>query len=202
MAETGITIPDITAVIDIGKHREMRFDEKRQISRLVETFVAQSNASQRRGRAGRVQEGICFHLFTKQRHDTVVSSIAILWIPCRTDPSSQMAEHPQPEMLRLSLQDLALRIKVMKIGSSIEGVLLQALDPPLAVNVQRAIASLIEVKALTTLEEITPLGRHLAKLPMDVHLGKFLIMSCLFGCLDAALTITVSILIPRELHRR
>jgi ATP-dependent RNA helicase DHX29 len=46
---------------------------------------------------------------------------------------------------------------------------------------------------LTTAEEITPLGRHLAKLPMDVHLGKFLIVSCLFGCLDAALTITAAL---------
>ncbi|KAK4055699.1 hypothetical protein OIV83_000245 [Microbotryomycetes sp. JL201] len=162
IAETGVTIPDITAVIDSGKHREMRFDEKRQISRLVETFVAQSNAKQRRGRAGRVQEG--------------------------------MQEHPQPEMLRLSLQDLALRIKIMKIGSSsIEDVLLQALDPPLQLNIQRAVASLVEAKALTTTEEITPLGRHLAKLPMDVHLGKFLIMSCIFSCLDAALTITAAL---------
>lgn len=76
LAETGVTIPDITCVIDTGKHREMRFDEKRQISRLVETFVAQSNAAQRRGRAGRVQEGICFHLFTKQRHDEVVGYCA------------------------------------------------------------------------------------------------------------------------------
>lgn len=60
-----------------------------------------------------------------------------------------MPEHPQPEILRLSLQDLALRIKIMdiKIGDSIEGVLLQALDPPMAVNIQRAIASLIEVCA-------------------------------------------------------
>lgn len=71
-----------------------------------------------------------------------------------------MGEHPQPEMMRLSLQDLALRIKIMKIGDSIETVLLQALDPPAVINVQRAIASLIEAKALTSSEEITPLGRH------------------------------------------
>jgi ATP-dependent RNA helicase DHX29 len=73
IAETGVTIPDITCVIDSGKHREMRYDEKRQISRLVETYIARSNAKQRRGRAGRVQEGLAFHLFTKARHDTQVS---------------------------------------------------------------------------------------------------------------------------------
>ena len=90
IAETGITIPDITCVIDSGKHKEMRyayvacwdhlttcrrFDEKRQISRLVETNVAKSNAAQRRGRSGRVQKGLCFHLFTKIRHDTQVSRL-------------------------------------------------------------------------------------------------------------------------------
>lgn len=73
IAETGITIPDVTCVIDSGKQREMRFDEKKQISRLVEGFVAKSNAKQRRGRAGRVQEGLAFHLFTKFRHDQYVS---------------------------------------------------------------------------------------------------------------------------------
>jgi ATP-dependent RNA helicase DHX29 len=177
IAETGVTIPQITCVIDCGKHREMRYDEKRQISRLVETYIARSNAKQRRGRAGRVQEGLAFHLFTKARHDT------------------QLAEHPVPEMLRLSLQDLALRIKILrlKLGNSIEDVLSRALDPPSSSNIQRAVAALVEVKALTTSEEITPMGRLLSKLPMDVHLGKFLLISALFKCLDPALTIAATL---------
>lgn len=177
IAETGITIPDITCVIDTGKHREMRFDEKRQLSRLVETFVAKSNAAQRRGRAGRVQNGLCFHLFTKIRHDTL------------------LAEHPLPEMMRLSLSDLSLRIKIMKvkIGTSIEDVLSRALDPPTPVNVQRAISALVEVRALTPSEDITPMGRLLSMLPTDVHLGKFLLTAVLFRCLDPALTIAAAL---------
>ncbi|WFD33577.1 RNA helicase [Malassezia cuniculi] len=173
IAETGITIPDITCVIDSGKHREMRYDEKRKISRLVECFVARSNAKQRRGRAGRVQEGVCYHLFTRARHDNMLE------------------DHPVPEMLRLSLQELALKLKVMRIrvGDTIEDALARALDPPLPVNIQRAVNSLIEVDALTPNQEITPLGRHLCHMPLDVHLGKFLLISVLFRCVDAALTI-------------
>ncbi|KAI0824200.1 P-loop containing nucleoside triphosphate hydrolase protein [Trametes gibbosa] len=177
IAETGITIPDITCVIDTGKHREMRFDEKRQISRLVETYIARSNAAQRRGRAGRVQSGLCFHLFTKARHDT------------------KLAAHPDPEIMRLSLSDLALRIKIMKVnlGTSIEDVLSRALDPPLGINVQRAVSALVEVRALTPSEEITPMGRLLSQLPTDVHLGKFLLIATLFRCLDPALTIAATL---------
>ncbi|EIW86594.1 P-loop containing nucleoside triphosphate hydrolase protein [Coniophora puteana RWD-64-598 SS2] len=177
IAETGITIPDITCVIDSGKQREMRFDEKRQISRLIETFVAKSNAAQRRGRAGRVQNGLCFHLFTRIRHDTM------------------LADHPLPEMMRLSLSDLALRIKIMKvkIGTSIEDVLSRAMDPPSSINIQRAVSALVEVRALTLSEEITPLGRLLSKLPTDVHLGKFLLTSVVLRCLDPALTIAAAL---------
>lgn len=60
----------------------------------------------------------------------------------------QMSEHPDPEMMRLSLSDLALRIKILKVklGSSIEDVLSRALDPPSSVNVQRAVSALVEVR--------------------------------------------------------
>ncbi|QIW99610.1 hypothetical protein AMS68_005128 [Peltaster fructicola] len=169
IAETGITIPDVTCVIDTGKHKEMRFDERRQMSRLIQSFIARANAKQRRGRAGRVQEGICFHLFTKYRHDNL------------------MVDQQTPEMLRLSLQDLVMRVKICKLGD-IEGVLAQALDPPASKNIRRAIDALVEVDALTASEELTPLGSQLAKLPLDAQLGKLLLLGSIYGCLDFALT--------------
>lgn len=170
IAETGVTIPDITCVIDTGKHREMRFDERRQLSRLVQSFISRANAKQRRGRAGRVQEGLCFHLFTKFRHDTL------------------MVDHQTPEMLRLSLQDLVMRTKICQLGD-IERTLAEALDPPSSKNVRRAIDALVEVGALTESEELTSLGTQLAKLPLDAYLGKLVLLSAVFSCVDSAITI-------------
>ncbi|KAK6005188.1 hypothetical protein QM012_007967 [Aureobasidium pullulans] len=174
IAETGITIPDVTAVIDTGKHKEMRFDERRQLSRLIQSFISRANAKQRRGRAGRVQEGICFHLFTKYRHDEI------------------MAPQQTPEMLRLSLQDLVMRVKICKLGD-IEQALSQALDPPSLKNIRRAIDALIDVGALTPSEELTPLGNQLAKLPLDAQLGKLILLSSVFGCLDFALSVAATL---------
>ncbi|KAJ2974440.1 hypothetical protein NUW58_g8657 [Xylaria curta] len=170
IAETGITIPDVTCVIDTGKHREMRFDERRQLSRLIDTFISRANAKQRRGRAGRVQEGLCFHMFTRYRHDHL------------------MSDQQTPEMLRLSLQDLAIRVKICKIGG-IEETLGQALDAPSAKNIRRAIDALVDVRALTTAEDLTPLGHQLARLPLDVFLGKLILQGTIFKCLDMAITV-------------
>lgn len=170
IAETGVTIPDITCVVDTGKHKEMRFDERRQLSRLTQSFISRANAKQRRGRAGRVQEGLCFHLFTKYRHDNL------------------MAEQQTPEMLRLSLQDLVMRVKICKLGD-IEATLAQALDAPSYKNIRRAIDALVEVDALTPSEELTPLGRQIAKLPLDAHLGKLVLLASTFACVDVAITI-------------
>ncbi|KAK0107054.1 hypothetical protein ONS95_003764 [Cadophora gregata] len=170
IAETGITIPDVTCVVDTGKHREMRFDERKQLSRLLETFISKANAKQRRGRAGRVQEGLCFHLFTKHRHDEL------------------MSDQQTPELLRLSLQDLAIRVKICKLGG-IEETLSQALDAPSSKNIRRAVDALIDVRALTPGEDLTPLGIQLARLPLDVFLGKLVLLGSIFKCLDASITI-------------
>lgn len=174
IAETGITIPDITCVIDCGKHREMRYDERRQISKLTQSFISRANAKQRRGRAGRVQEGLCFHLFTKHRFDNL------------------MMDQQTPEMLRLSLQELVMRVKICKLGD-IEEALAQALDPPSSKNVRRAIDALIEVGALNSKEQLTSLGSQLAKLPLDAQLGKLILYGAVFGCLDFTLTVAAAL---------
>jgi HrpA-like RNA helicase len=97
-----------------------------------------------------------------------------VWLEGTDRAYIQMAGHPLPEILRLSLQDLALRIKILKvkIGNTIAEGLSRALDPPLLVNITRAVNSLIEVGALTQTEQITPMGLLLSRLPVDVHLGE------------------------------
>lgn len=169
IAETGITIPDITCVIDTGKHKESRFDSRRQLSKLIETFIAKANARQRMGRAGRVQAGVCFHLFSRARFN-------------------RMTEHQLPEFQRLNLDELALRVKTVQLGS-IEEVLLEALDAPTPENVKRSINNLIEVGALDINQNLTPLGRHLAKLPVDATLGKLILFGVKYSCLDPCLVI-------------
>jgi len=100
-----------------------------------------------------------------------------------------MAEQQTPELLRLSLQDLVMRVKIIPGTQSIEQTLSQALDPPATKKVRLAIEALIEVGALTPAEELTPLGKQLSKLPLDAQLAKAALFGCIFGCADVAITI-------------
>jgi len=102
--------------------------------------------------------------------------------------SSQMADQQTPELLRLSLQDLAIRVKICRLGG-IEETLSEALDPPLPKNIRRAVDALIDVRALTPGEDLTPLGIQLARLPLDVFLGKLILLGSIFKCLDAVITV-------------
>ncbi|XP_055555640.1 ATP-dependent RNA helicase DHX29 isoform X2 [Falco cherrug] len=91
IAETGITIPDVVFVIDTGRTKENRYHESSQMSSLEETFVSKASALQRQGRAGRVRDGFCFRMYTRDRFESFM-------------------EYSVPEILRVPLEELCLHI--------------------------------------------------------------------------------------------
>ncbi|KAF7842782.1 DExH-box ATP-dependent RNA helicase DExH7, chloroplastic isoform X1 [Senna tora] len=171
IAETSITIDDVIYVIDCGKHKENRYNPQKKLSSMVEDWISQANARQRRGRAGRVRPGICFCLYTHHRFEKL------------------MRPYQVPEMLRMPLVELCLQIKLLSLGY-IKPFLSKALEPPKVEAMDSAISLLYEVGALEEDEELTPLGHHLAKLPVDVLIGKMMLYSAIFGCLSPILSIS------------
>lgn len=174
IAETSLTIEDVTCVIDCGKMKEMQYDAGSGMSALVTTWVSKANASQRAGRAGRVRAGACYHLFSHRRHD-------------------KLAPQQLPEMVRAPLEQLCLRIKVLGLGG-IREFLSGALEPPSDDAIDHTIKALQVLGALEhDQEELTPLGHHLAYLPVDARIGKMMIYGSVFRCLDPVLTIAASL---------
>ncbi|XP_008100991.2 ATP-dependent RNA helicase DHX29 [Anolis carolinensis] len=170
IAETGITIPDVVFVIDSGRTKENRYHESSQMSSLEETFVSKASALQRQGRAGRVRDGFCFRMYTRDRFESFL-------------------EYSVPEILRVPLEELCLHIMKCNLGSP-EEFLSKALDPPQPQVVANAMNLLRKIGACELSEpKLTPLGQHLASLPVNVKIGKMLIFGAIFGCLDPVATI-------------
>ncbi|XAR56314.1 RNA helicase [Bertholletia excelsa] len=170
IAETSITIDDVVYVIDCGKHKENRYNPQKKLSSMVEDWISRANARQRCGRAGRVKPGICFCLYTRHRFEKLMRPFQI------------------PEILRMPLVELCLQIKILSLGN-IKTFLLKAIEPPREDAINSAISLLYEVGAIEKDEELTPLGYHLAKLPVDVLIGKMMIYGAIFGCLSPILSI-------------
>ncbi|NWV60216.1 DHX36 helicase, partial [Malurus elegans] len=173
IAETSITIDDVVFVIDGGKIKETHFDTQNNISTMTAEWVSKANAKQRRGRAGRVQPGHCYHLYNGLR-------------------ASLLDDYQLPEILRTPLEELCLQIKILKLGE-IAYFLSKLMDPPSHDAVMLAINHLMELNALDRQEELTPLGIHLARLPVEPHIGKMILFGALFCCLDPVLTIAASL---------
>ncbi|XP_022922708.1 DExH-box ATP-dependent RNA helicase DExH7, chloroplastic [Cucurbita moschata] len=171
IAETSITIDDVIYVIDCGRHKEKRYNPQKKLSSMVEDWISQANARQRRGRAGRVRPGNCFCLYTRHRYEKFMRPFQV------------------PEMLRMPLVELCLQIKLLSLGY-IRPFLSKALEPPREEAMTSAISLLYEVGALEGDEELTPLGQHLAKLPVDVLIGKMMLYGGIFGCLSSILSIS------------
>ncbi|NWV08962.1 DHX36 helicase, partial [Ptilonorhynchus violaceus] len=173
IAETSITIDDVVFVIDGGKIKETHFDTQNNISTMSAEWVSKANAKQRKGRAGRVQPGHCYHLYNGLR-------------------ASLLDDYQLPEILRTPLEELCLQIKILKLGG-IAYFLSKLMDPPSHDAVMLAINHLMELNALDRQEELTPLGVHLARLPVEPHIGKMILFGALFCCLDPVLTIAASL---------
>ncbi|XP_069625162.1 putative ATP-dependent RNA helicase DHX57 [Ranitomeya imitator] len=177
IAETSITIDDVVYVIDSGKMREKRYDPGKSMESLEDTWVSRANAIQRKGRAGRVASGICFHLFTSHHYE------------------HQLLEQQPPEIHRIPLEQLCLRIKILEMFSEfrLETVLSRLIEPPRVESLQTSKLRLQDLGALTQQEKLTPLGYHLASLPVDVRIGKLMLFGAIFRCLDPVLTIAASL---------
>lgn len=135
-------------------------------------WVSRANALQRKGRAGRVMPGVCIHLFTSNRY------------------KYQFLQQPVPELHRVPLEQLLLRIKVLPNfeNRSVFNVLAATIEPPAVESIDSAVLRLQDVGALDESQALTSLGLHLAALPVDVRIGKLMLFGAIFCCVDSVLT--------------
>jgi ATP-dependent RNA helicase DHX57 len=156
VAETSITIPDCTIVIDSCREKQSTYDPSNRMPLLVERFAARANLKQRRGRAGRVRSGACYKLISKKTYDN-------------------LPEHGEPEIHRCALDQTLLSLMFLGVERGTGTFLRTLLDPPSKPSVDAAIISLQQLGAVTTGGgdfSLTPLGLHLAGIPAPPTVGK------------------------------
>jgi ATP-dependent RNA helicase DHX36 len=172
IAETAVTIDDVVCVIDSGRLKEKSYDPFTGVSTLQAAWISKASERQRRGRAGRCQPGIAFHMYSRQRSESLV-------------------EFQLPELKRTPLDEMALQVKLLERTSQqrIGEFLSKAVEPPVPHAVDAAVSLLKDIGALEEDEHLTSLGRHLAALPLPPALGKMLLYGVLYKCLDPVLTV-------------
>ncbi|KAJ3092644.1 ATP-dependent RNA helicase dhx29 [Quaeritorhiza haematococci] len=109
-----------------------------------------------------------------------------------------LPDHRPPEMVRLPLEELCLRVRATGYTQPLAEFLSEAPDPPPARNIERSIDALKQVQALDACEQLTSLGEKLANMPMDVRLGKMLLYGVALRCLDPILTIAAILSLGRS----
>lgn len=164
IAQTSVTIEDCVFVVDLGLQKEKRFDANRNMESLDLVFESRADALQRKGRAGRLRPGICIYLFTGHRFH------------------NHFLAQPVPEIQRVPLEQLLLRIKTLSIfaDTQIDQVISRIMEPPNDESVLSAIKRLEDVGAFDSDNNLTALGEILATLPVDVRIGKLMLFGAIF----------------------
>ena len=176
VAETSLTVPGIRYVIDTGLARLKRYSHRNKVEQLQIEKVAQSAARQRAGRCGRVMDGVCFRLYDE-------------------DDYNKRPEHTDPEILRSSLAGVILRMKSLKLGEVADFPFIDAPLPRMIADGYQLLAELgavIEVEGEGTMN-LTPIGRELAKLPLDPKIGRMILAARDRGSLSEVLVIAAAL---------
>ncbi|MFL1380680.1 ATP-dependent RNA helicase HrpA [Nocardiopsis protaetiae] len=183
VAETSLTVPGIKYVIDPGTARISRYSHRTKVQRLPIEAVSQASANQRKGRSGRVSEGICIRLYSEE------------------DFLSR-PEYTDPEILRTNLASVILQMAALGLG---DVAAFPFVDGPDHRQIKDGVNLLTELGALHpdptgAKRRLTPLGRRLAQLPVDPRLGRMVLEAEKRDCLAEVLVITsaLSIQDPRE----
>ncbi|HSI11677.1 MAG TPA: ATP-dependent RNA helicase HrpA [Chthoniobacter sp.] len=179
IAETSLTLPGIRYVVDAGLSRMSRYNPRTRTKRLPVEDVSQSSANQRAGRAGRVQDGTCIRLYAE-------------------DDFAARPRFTQPEIQRANLAEVILRMKAFRLGD-IESF--PFINPPVSAAIRAGYTLLHELGALNETNELTPLGRELARLPIDPTLGRMLLQAREEKVLPEMLIIAAGLSIPDPRER-
>jgi ATP-dependent helicase HrpA len=167
VAETSLTVPGIRYVIDAGTARVKRYSFRNKVEQLMVEPVSQAAANQRAGRCGRVADGICIRLYDEQD---------FVGRPRFTDP----------EILRSSLAAVILRMKALHLGAVEDFAFI---EPPQRRAIADGYQLLAELGAVDDDNELTPVGRTLAKLPLDPRVGRMILEAKDRGALDEVMVI-------------
>uniref|UniRef100_A0A673V4A8 Probable ATP-dependent RNA helicase DHX34 n=1 Tax=Suricata suricatta TaxID=37032 RepID=A0A673V4A8_SURSU len=179
IAETSVTIDGIRFVVDSGKVKEMGYDPQAKLQRLQEFWISQASAEQRKGRAGRTGPGVCFRLYAESDYDA-------------------FAPYPVPEIRRVALDSLVLQMKSMSVG---DPRTFPFIEPPPPASLETAILYLRDQGALDSSEALTPIGSLLAQLPVDVVIGKMLILGSVFHLVEPVLTVAAALSVQSPFTR-
>ncbi|WP_240470564.1 ATP-dependent RNA helicase HrpA [Halomonas halocynthiae] len=178
VAETSLTVPGIRYVIDPGLVRISRYSYRSKIQRLPIEPISQASADQRKGRCGRVAEGLCIRLYDEQD---------FLARPEFTDP----------EIRRTNLASVILSMLSLRLGDITD---FPFVDPPDSRFVTDGFRLLFELGAVGAKQELTPLGRRLARLPIDPRLARMVLAGAEQGGLRDVLIVASALATqdPRE----
>ncbi|MEJ3599542.1 ATP-dependent RNA helicase HrpA [Vibrio vulnificus] len=183
VAETSLTVPGIKYVIDPGTARISRYSYRTKVQRLPIEPVSQASANQRKGRCGRVQEGICIRLYSE-------------------DDFNSRPEFTDPEILRTNLASVILQMTALGLGDIEAFPFVEAPDKRNILDGVRLLEELgaINSNAKDPKKRLTAVGKQLARLPIDPRLARMVLEAPRLGCLKEVMIIAAALSIqdPRE----